>query len=681
MELNENVSVLKGIGPKKQAALKKLGIVTLEDLVGFFPRDYEDRRETKAIEALREDQPALVRAKVELVAKDPYKRGRKQVLRVLASDGTGNLELIFFNASYLTNTFQVGREYDFFGKPAVNYGKLQMVHPEYAASETGLIQGILPVYPLTSGISQKEMRAWQRTVLAGIPQIPEYLPEEIVERNNLCGCDYAISNVHFPKDKHRLLAAKYRLVFDELMALLLGLLAARQNATEGRKGLVFHSKDADAKAYIDSLGYQLTGAQQRVVAEITEDLESGKAMNRLVQGDVGSGKTAVAEIALYKAVKSGYQGVFMAPTELLAKQHFGGLTKSFRLHGIKVGLLTGSMTAKEKRRVLEELTSGEIQILVGTHAIIQPDVAFQNLGLVITDEQHRFGVNQRTALSQKGNSPHVMVMTATPIPRTLAVVLYGDLDISIIDELPPGRQRIITKAIDETQRRVCYDFVEKGLDKGRQAYIVAPLIDESEVLDVKSAEQLYQELRDRIKGHRVALLHGAMKQKEKDDIMTRFYENEIQVLVSTVVIEVGINVPNATIMVIENAERFGLAQLHQLRGRVGRGKHRSYCVLISKKNSEIAAERANIMVSSQDGFYIAEQDLKLRGPGEIFGTRQHGVPDLAIADLARHTKILNDVKKEANRIIKEDPDLSQPAHAGMKQRVLKLFGDDFSLKL
>lgn len=679
MDLNETVSSLKGVGPKKRAALEKLGIKTIEDLVNFFPRDYEDRRQTRSIEELEEEKPALVRAKVELVVKDPYRKGRKQILRVLVSDGTGNLELIFFQASYLANTFQIGKTYDFFGKPAANFGKLQMIHPDYAASEKGLIQGILPVYPLTSGISQKEMRAWQKAALCGIPKIEEYLPPKIVERNRLCGCDYAVSNVHFPKDRQPLLAAKYRLVFDELMALQLGLLAAHQKNASGKNGLVFHS--GDAKAYIDSLGYPLTGAQQKVVAEITDDLRSGRVMNRLVQGDVGSGKTAIAEIALYQAVKSGFQGVFMAPTELLAKQHFEGLSESFQPHGVTVGLLTGSMTAKEKRQVLERLALGEIQILVGTHAIIQPNVTFQNLGLVITDEQHRFGVKQRTALSQKGNDPHVLVMTATPIPRTLAVILYGDLDVSIIDELPPGRQKIITKAIDEAQRQTCYDFLEKELAKGRQAYVVAPLIDESEVLDVKSAEELYQELVDRMKNYEVALLHGAMKQKEKDDIMARFYENRIQVLVSTVVIEVGINVPNATIMVIENAERFGLAQLHQLRGRVGRGKHQSYCMLVSKKSSEVAAERAKIMVSSQDGFYIAEQDLNLRGPGEIFGTRQHGVPDLAIADLGRHTKILNDVKKEADQIIKEDPSLEQPVHAGMKQRVLKLFGDDFSLKL
>ncbi|MCQ4637409.1 ATP-dependent DNA helicase RecG [Anaerovorax odorimutans] len=680
MELTEKVTVLKGIGPKKAQALEKLEIRTIEDLLTFFPRDYEDRRAFCAIADLQEDRPAFVRAKIELVIKDPYRRGKKQILRLLVSDNSGRLEVVFFNARYLADTFKVGKQFDFFGKPSVNYGKTQMIHPDFSVSEKGLMQGILPVYPLTSGISQKEMRLWQKTALSAAAEMEEYLPEDLILRNRLCDLEYAVCNVHFPKDKKPLLQGKYRLIFDELLALQTGLLASKQKTVGGKNGLVF-SKEADVKEYIGTFSYELTGAQERVVAEITEDLESGRVMNRLVQGDVGSGKTAVAEIALYKAVRSGFQGVLMAPTELLAKQHYAGLSRNFADHEIRVGMLTGSMTAREKREVLEQLASGEIQILVGTHAIIQPDVVFHKLGLVITDEQHRFGVKQRAALSEKGDNPHVLVMTATPIPRTLAVILYGDLDVSVIDELPPGRQKIITRAVDENQRDHCYGFVEKELRKGRQAYVVAPLIDESEVLDVKSAEELYEELKARFADQEVALLHGAMKQQQKDAVMTQFYENRIQVLVSTVVIEVGINVPNATIMVIENAERFGLAQLHQLRGRVGRGSHQSYCVLISKGTSEIALQRAQIMADSQDGFYIAEQDLALRGPGEIFGTRQHGVPDLSIADLAKHIKILNDVKKEADLIISEDPFLESEKYAGLKKRIAKLFGEDFSLKL
>lgn len=680
MEWKEPVTALKGVGPKKAAALEKLGIRTIGDLLLFFPRDYQDRRKTCRIAQLEEDKPACVRGSVELVVKDPFRRGRRQILRVLISDGSGKLEVLFFNAAYLANQFRQGDFFDFYGKPTRNHGKLQMIHPDFSAAEKGMERGILPIYPLVSGLSQKEMRAWQKTVLSEVSGIREYLPEDIIGRNRLCSLDYAISNIHFPKDRQPLLEGKYRMIFDELLALQTGLLAARQKTVRGKKGPVFDSAPLE-EAYIRGLPYPLTGAQLRVVKEIMEDTRSGKVMNRLVQGDVGSGKTAVAEIALYKAVKSGFQGVMMAPTEILAKQHFSGLSRGFAPYGITVGLLTGSMKAGEKRKTLERLASGEIQILVGTHAVIQPDVVFSNLGLVITDEQHRFGVNQRTALSEKGNNPHVLVMTATPIPRTLAVILYGDLDISIIDELPPGRQSIVTKAIDESRRDSCYDFVEKELEKGRQAYIVAPLIDESEVLDVKSAQELYQELQSRFSSYSVELLHGAMKQKEKDEIMGRFYENKVQVLVSTVVIEVGINVPNSTMMVIENAERFGLAQLHQLRGRVGRGTHRSYCVLISKKGSDVARKRAEIMERSQDGFYIAEEDLKLRGPGEIFGTRQHGVPDLSLADLAKHINILNDVKKEADRIIQQDPLLESEAYAGLRKRVIKLFGTDFSLKL
>ncbi|MCI7300344.1 MAG: ATP-dependent DNA helicase RecG [Clostridiales Family XIII bacterium] len=680
MELFQEVTALKGIGPKKAQALEKLKIRTIGDLLAFFPRDYEDRRSFCVIKDLKQDKPAFIRATVKLVVKDPFRKGRKQILRLLVSDDSGQMEVLFFNARYLADTFKVGKQFDFFGKPSVNYGKMQMIHPDFSVSEKAQMQGILPVYPLTAGISQKEMRTWQRMALESVDDIEEYLPEDLVRRNRLCDLRYAVANVHFPKERQPLLQGKYRLIFDELLALQTGLLASRQKSTRGQKGLIF-SKDADVKPYIHSLAYDLTEAQKSVVGEILKDLESGMIMNRLVQGDVGSGKTVVAEIALYKAVRSGFQGAMMAPTELLAKQHFAGLSKNFAAHGIKVGMLTGSMTAREKREVLEALSTGEIEILVGTHAIIQPDVSFKNLGLVITDEQHRFGVKQRNALSEKGNNPHVLVMTATPIPRTLAVILYGDLDVSAIDELPPGRQRIITRAVDETRRHTCYDFVEKELEKGRQAYVVAPLIDESEVLDVKSAEELYQELKERFPGQEVALLHGAMKQQQKDLIMTQFYENKIQLLVSTVVIEVGINVPNATMMVIENAERFGLAQLHQLRGRVGRGSHQSYCMLITKESSEVAKQRAQIMVDSQDGFYIAEQDLALRGPGEIFGTRQHGVPDLLIADLAKHAKILIEVKKEADLIIDEDPYLLSEKYVGLKKRIINLFGDDFSLKL
>ncbi len=679
MELKQSVTTLKGIGPKKAALLEKLGIYTMEDMLLHYPRDYQDRRSVCNIEKLQEDRPVLVQGTVKSIKSDPYRPGRKQILRVFVVDKTGGMEVLFFNARYLAQSFSIGKKYDFYGRAVQNKGKWQMIHPDFSEAEKGDIRCILPVYSTTSGLGQKELRTWKKALLNQIDKIAEYLPEDVLERNSLCSLDYAIKNVHFPSDKPPLLQGKYRLIFDELLALQTGMLTARHHTVDSKTGIIFNNSAENE--YIKGLPYSLTSAQQRVVNEIAEDLKSGKVMNRLVQGDVGSGKTAVAEIALYKAVKSGYQGVMMAPTEILAKQHFEGLSRGFEPYGVTVGLLTGSQTAAQKRTVLQQLALGEIHILVGTHAIIQPDVEFKNLGLVITDEQHRFGVKQRTALSEKGSNPHILVMTATPIPRTLAVILYGDLDVSIIDELPPGRQKIVTEAITEQQRDQYYDFVEEQVREGRQAYVVAPLIEESEVLDVKSAEELYEEISGRFSNYSVALLHGAMKQKEKDVIMERFYNNEIQILVSTVVIEVGINVPNATMMIIENAERFGLAQLHQLRGRVGRGKHQSYCVLVSQGKSEIAKKRAELMVESQDGFYIAEQDLQLRGPGEIFGTRQHGVPDLAIADLAKHMKILYAVKKEADIIMQEDPSLKSEKYKGLRERVIKLFGEDFSFRL
>lgn len=680
MDLKQSVTALKGIGPKKAALLEKLGIVTVEDMLMHIPRDYQDRRHICPVAELQEERYALIQCVVKTVKSDPYRPGRKQILRVFAVDETSGIEILFFNSRYLAQSFRPGIRYDFYGKVSANNGRMQMIHPDFAVAEKGGMRGILPVYPVTAGLGQKELRSWMQGLVDQIEDdLPEYLPEEMIERNNLCSLTYAIKNVHFPVDKQPLLQAKYRLIFDELLALQTGMMVAR-HSTAGTKSGIIIDNDCE-KQYIQGLSYPLTGAQRRVVQEISEDLKSGGIMNRLVQGDVGSGKTVVAEIALFKAVSEGVQGVMMAPTEILAKQHFESLSRSFSSYGINVGLLTGSQSAGEKREVLSRLKSGEIQILTGTHAIIQPGVEFANLGLVITDEQHRFGVKQRTALSEKGQDPHTLVMTATPIPRTLAVILYGDLDVSVIDELPPGRQQIITKAITPEQRHTAYDFVEKQLREGRQAYIVAPLIEESEVLDAKSAEELYEELSAEFSGYNVALLHGAMKQNEKDRIMERFYKNEIQMLVSTVVIEVGINVPNATVMVIENAERFGLAQLHQLRGRVGRGSHQSYCFLVSQGKSDIAKERAKLMAESQDGFYIAEQDLKLRGPGEIFGTRQHGVPDLSIADLAKHIRILNEVKREADIIISDDPMLETEKYKGIRSRVIKLFGENFTLKL
>lgn len=679
MDLRESVTSLKGVGPKKAEALKKLGISTMEDLVFFLPRSYEDRRNRVDISDAAEDQNSVVTGEVKLVVNDRYRGGRKQMLRLLVEDGTGSMEVVFFNAKYLQHSFRTGRKYTFFGKVTRNFGKMQMIHPEFSDAD-GMEDGILPVYPLTKGISQREMRTWQKSLKRAYSMAEDILSSEAVERNRLCSLSYALENVHFPQEKQKLLEAKYRLIFDELLILQTGLFMARQNVTDGRNGIAF-SPEADTGRYIESLPYPLTGAQQRCVEEIERDLESSTAMNRLVQGDVGCGKTAVAEIAMYKAVKSGYQAVLMAPTEILAAQHFDGISRAFEAHGIRTAFLTGSLKAAQKREVLEQIATGEAQVIIGTHAVIQPDVEFSRLGLVITDEQHRFGVRQRVKLREKGENPNVLVMTATPIPRTLSVILYGDLDVSIIDELPPGRQQTVTRCLKSEKRGECYDFVEQQLKQGRQAYVVTPLIEESETLDAKSAEQVAAELKKRFRGYSVELIHGAMSQDEKDRIMESFSRGETDVLVATVVIEVGINVPNATVIVIENSERFGLAQLHQLRGRVGRGSHRSYCFLILDGGSEIAEKRGQIMEASSDGFFIAEEDLKLRGPGEIFGTRQHGLPDLAITDLSKHMKILEQAKEEAKAMLADDPALNAHEHSALRRRITKLFGEDLTLDL
>lgn len=679
MDLRESVTSLKGVGPKKAEALKKLGISTMEDLVFFLPRSYEDRRNRVDISDAAEDQNSVVTGEVKLVVNDRYRGGRKQMLRLLVEDGTGSMEVVFFNAKYLQHSFRTGRKYTFFGKVTRNFGKMQMIHPEFSDAD-GMEDGILPVYPLTKGISQREMRTWQKSLKKIYAMAEDILSSEAVERNRLCSLSYALENVHFPQEKQKLLEAKYRLIFDELLILQTGLFMARQNVTDGRNGIAF-SPEADTGRYIESLPYPLTGAQQRCVEEIERDLESSTAMNRLVQGDVGCGKTAVAEIAMYKAVKSGYQAVLMAPTEILAAQHFDGISRAFEAHGIRTAFLTGSLKAAQKREVLEQIATGEAQVIIGTHAVIQPDVDFSRLGLVITDEQHRFGVRQRVKLREKGENPNVLVMTATPIPRTLSVILYGDLDVSIIDELPPGRQQTVTRCLKSEKRGECYDFVEQQLKQGRQAYVVTPLIEESETLDAKSAEQVAAELKKRFRGYSVEPIHGAMSQDEKDRIMESFSRGETDVLVATVVIEVGINVPNATVIVIENSERFGLAQLHQLRGRVGRGSHRSYSFLILDGGSEIAEKRGQIMEASSDGFFIAEEDLKLRGPGEIFGTRQHGLPDLAITDLSKHMKILEQAKEEAKAMLADDPALDAPEHSALRRRITKLFGEDLTLDL
>ncbi|MDR1293236.1 MAG: ATP-dependent DNA helicase RecG [Clostridiales Family XIII bacterium] len=683
-----DVRFISGVGPKKAALLGALGIATAGDLLRAYPRTYEDRRNRTTIGALKENEPAAFVGKVLSVSSKPayYAKGKMTPLHVLVGDDTGAVEAVFFNAKYMHRIFTAGRSFVFFGALQRNRGQLQLVHPDFeAADAVDAGHPIVPVYALKSGLAQKDMRRWHEVALPAADQIEEYLPPRVMDGEKLCGVSEALVNIHFPEDKNALSQAKYRLVFEELLILQTGLLRLRIGR-ESEHGGRAKMAETTASDFESLLPFPFTGAQKRVCGEVFADMASGSPMNRLVQGDVGSGKTAVAAAAVYKAVKSGYQAVLMAPTEILAGQHFGDLSALFD-GKLSVSLFTSGMAAAERREALARLSSGETDFAIGTHALIQPDVKFRDLGLVITDEQHRFGVNQRIALARKGaggggagaSSPDVLVMTATPIPRSLSFVVYGDLDISVIDEMPPGRRKVVTKAVGAAKRDDVYGFVGREIEKGGQAYVVAPLIEDNEDSEVtaglRSAESLYDELTARFPGRRVALLHGRMKQAEKDAVMASFADGGTDVLVSTVVIEVGVNVPNATVMVIENAERFGLAQLHQLRGRVGRGGAQSYCVLVTDSDSEDARARAKTMTETDDGFAIAEMDLAMRGPGELFGVRQHGVPALRIADLARHIRIAEKAKAAAKELLADDPMLVKPANRAFGDHVDSLFRD------
>ncbi|MBQ5441875.1 MAG: ATP-dependent DNA helicase RecG [Firmicutes bacterium] len=681
MNLNDSITCLRGVGEKRKDILERMNIRTIRDLIYTFPRKYEDRRTVTNIMEAPFDTDVLLEVIVVSKKMQGNPHFKKTPLKVLCEDSTGNLELVFFNAKYLGGYFFPDQKLTLYGKISLNNGRRQMIHPEFhKTGDKDDIRGLFPVYPLTEGLSQGQMRSMELQAEPYHGLIREWLPPEIVDDNNLCPPSYAISNIHFPKEERRVLEGRYRLIFEELLILQTGLFYIKKGVKTDLKGVQL-KKNVGVQEFMKNMKFELTEGQKRAFSEIERDMKDPRPMNRLVQGDVGSGKTVVAEMAMYETVKCGYQAVMMAPTELLAKQHINTLKKDFEPLGIRCELLSGSMKAKERRELLEDLKSGAIQILVGTHAIIQPDVEFHGLGLVVTDEQHRFGVNQRNLLTGKGKNPNVLVMTATPIPRTLAVILFGDLDISVIDTLPAGRKPIRTFLRYDESRGKIYDFVHDKVKAGKQAYVVAPLIEESDAIKVRSADEIHKELSARYPDLRVGLVHGAMKQNEKDAIMLDFKEGNIDILVSTVVIEVGIDVPNATVMVIENCERFGLAQLHQLRGRVGRGSDQSYCILVSGSKSEIAEQRNNIMVSTSDGFVIAEEDLKLRGPGEIFGTRQHGIPELGVADLVKNVDVLDKVRGIAEDIIDRDPKLGEPENLELKERIKHMFGENISLQL
>ena len=682
-DLNKEIQFVKGIGPKRAEKLHKLNIFTLKDLIYYFPRQYEDRSKVKKINQLENEEKVTIKGVITRMDSYSPKKGMN-IIRMDMRDDTGYIKLSFFNQEYIKRAFKSGDSIVVFGKVKIenNFKEFVPIEIEHYSSKPQSNCKIEPVYPLTYGLSNKELQGIIRSVLTKEEfKVKEYLPTYILEKYKLCGIDFAVRNIHSPSNKEALKIALYRLVFEEFLILQLGLFYFKNGVNES-SGIEFKENEK-LNDIIESLPFKLTKAQNRALSEITQDMTSSKVMNRLVQGDVGSGKTVVALLALASAVLNGYQGALMAPTEILASQHYDYFKEILERFNIKSELLVGSLTKKQKEKVLEKVKNQEVDILIGTHALIEDKVEFKNLGIVITDEQHRFGVRQRGRLSNKGDSPDILVMTATPIPRTLALILYGDLDISIIDELPPGRQPIETIAIEHKRRNEAYEnLVRSEVQKGRQVYVVCPLVEESEKIEATAASELVEELkREFFSDLRVGLLHGKMRPAEKDAIMDDFKNKKLDILVSTTVIEVGVNVPNATLMIIENAERFGLAQLHQLRGRVGRGNHKSYCILIYNSKTEVCKERMAIMEETTDGFKISQKDLEIRGPGEFFGTRQHGLPELKVANIFKHIKILKQAQLEARYIIGQDRRLQLKENQKIKEEILYKFSEREEISL
>ncbi|MCL2702658.1 MAG: ATP-dependent DNA helicase RecG [Defluviitaleaceae bacterium] len=642
--LTDNVTVLKGIGPSREAALKRLGIRTVGDLINHLPKDYRDRSVITPITGLSSGY-YTVKARVTAAPAVAIKHKVTLVTAAL-SDSTGELSAVWFNQPYMKNALKKG-EYIFSGEVSYFNGLFTMEQPEYeAVTGKELLSGarIVPVYPLTEGLSQKVLRRILRDALDAYACCigGEVLPEAVVKSQELLDRRGALTNIHYPESAKLFRAARHTLVFTELFMLQYSLLNIR-GLVRKMPGIAL--ADTDERDFLAALPFRFTAAQERVFGELKADMSSGHVMNRLVQGDVGSGKTAVAMASMFLAAKNGLQSALMAPTETLARQHYVSLQRVFDKVGLKTGLLTGSLSLKEKAAVKERLSRGELDIIVGTHALIVDNVEFERLGLVITDEQHRFGVRQRGLLNEKGGCPHCVVMTATPIPRTLALILYGDMDISVIDELPPGRKDIKTNAVNSGYRDRVFTFIKKQVDSGGQAFIVCPAIEDNErgLNSVKT----YAAEAARAMGVKTAIMHGKLRQDEKNAVMGGFASGEIPVLVATTVIEVGIDVPNATVMLVENAEQFGLSQLHQLRGRVGRGAEQSYCILITDAASDVTKERMKAMTATSDGFKLADLDLRIRGPGDFLGTRQHGLPELMIANLYRDGAILKEAQAAA----------------------------------
>lgn len=674
VDLNKDVKYIKGVGPNRVKLLNKLNIFTLKDLITYYPRTYENRGIAKNIIECIDGEETLI-CGIACGRVSEIRLKGKTMQKLIIRDERGTATITWFNQSYLKNMFEVGKEYRFYGKISNMFGKVSMTSPVFDKQGESKNTGkIIPIYPLTYNLSQNIIR---KIIQNGLEEIngdlKEVLPDYILKEFNLQEINKATLNIHFPKEFNDFELARNRFIFEELLSVQLALLELKNGYQNEEIGIEF-SKEAKMSDIINKLPFKLTNAQRRVLEEIDNDMESTKPMNRLLQGDVGSGKTVISMCAAYKAVKCGYQAAIMAPTAILATQHLENFKKIFDELGIRCELLISAMTKKNKTELLQRLENGEIDILIGTHALLQENVIFKKLGLVVTDEQHRFGVKQRTTIVEKGQNPDVLVMTATPIPRTLALILYGDLDISIIDELPPNRKKIDTFAVPKTMEERVNNFIKKQIDEGRQAYIVCPLVEENEESDLKSVEKLYEKSKtETFPEYKVEYIHGKMKAKDKDIIMEKFKNKEIDILISTTVIEVGVDVPNSNIMVIEDAQRFGLAQLHQLRGRVGRGEYKSYCILKYEGKSETIRKRMKVMCDTNDGFIISEKDLELRGAGDFFGTMQHGIPEFKIANLFEDMQTLKIVQNLAMKIILDDPKLEKEENKLLRELIRDKF--------
>ncbi len=662
------ITYLKGVGPKKAELYKKLGIETVEQLTELYPRDYVDFTDVTAIRDVVLGEFCALRAVVAQKT-EPFSRyARVALYKAELNDDTGSITAVFFNAKYTFDKLELGKEYIFYGKITGDLARMQISSPMYVGAHE---QGLLPKYHLTAGLSNNMVSANIKTALSAVKR-EETLSAEILEKFGLLGVQEAMYKIHFPKSREEYTAARKRLVFEELLTLKLGLSMIRSRGRD-MSGAVM--SDANTDEFWSSLPFSPTAAQQRAAAECIADMKRQYPMNRLLQGDVGSGKTLVAAAAAFFAAKNNFQTLVMAPTEVLARQHFKTFSELLIPLGIKVSLITGGMSAKEKNAAKAAAKAGETDVIIGTQALIQKTADIKNLGLVIVDEQHRFGVNQRSALAEKGYNPHILAMSATPIPRTLALIIYGDLDVSVLNEMPKGRIPIKTYAVDTSFRPRIYKFIKKHIAEGKQAYIVCPLVSDDGASEKVSAIEYFDRLtEDEFRDIPTGLLYGKMKQTEKERVMAEFKDNDLKLLISTTVIEVGIDVPNAVVMLIENAEQFGLSQLHQLRGRVGRGAEQSYCVLMTDSKSEYTRARTRAMVDTTDGYKIADMDLQLRGPGNFFGQEQHGLPPMHIADLADDSGIVAEADKLAQEILAEDSNLSSEKNAGLRKNVERLFG-------